>query len=204
MAGSSYDGDDVVVKGINTTTGDDEKIKSTGGALHTTGDNSINPIPATALEYQDAPLVNGAARSMVVNASGTPQTFKYQPDPGEIWYVERLKMLINDSGANNIDDFGAITGGLTNGVQVLTSIGGTEYEETNLKDNADIVLVFDGIGQPTSSGFLDSADAFYGTLVFGTPIKLVGDDNDFIAFRIRDNLTGLEHFLANARTWRAQ
>jgi len=199
MGSSFVDGDSTKLKGP-----DDTEIGNVGDSLKVTGafGASASPIPSVQLEYKDKRLLDGTTLNMNVNGSSSNKTYKYQPPSGETWYCERLVMLIDDSGTNDPNDFGAISGGITNGLQLVLHRGGVDNIPATFNDNVDIALCFPSQGVSDSSGFLHSADAYWGAYIFKVPIKLVGSDGDYIGLKIRDNLTKLAHLRGAARFWR--
>lgn len=161
-------------------------------------------IPYTDVVYKSVPLLNeSSSASMNVNGSSVNVNFDFSPASGEIWFIEAIQLFIQDNGTTLATSFGAISGGLTNGVQILVKTKSTEYEISNLKNNIDINMVFKNEPQiPGTFGLFESSDIFVGELAFRVPIVLKGDLGDQIRIKIRDNLTGLDHFRARAKVWR--
>ena len=187
---------------------DNTLIGNVGDALKVTGgDNGVsnNPVPGQDVIYKNVALFNSGSKNMNVNGSTVNVNFDFTPGASEVWYIESISFLILDSGAMDFDDFGTVTG-LSNGVQILIRSKGTEYEYTNIKNNADISLVFDGAGGVEAGegtvGWLDEDDYFFGRLILNVPIKLDNSTSDYIRFKIRDNLTSLTTVQASVRLWR--
>lgn len=144
--------------------------------------------------YKHPFLLNGSNKSMDVDGSSTPVPFRFTPGAGEVWFVESLSLFIYDPGSMDLGDFGAIEGALTNGLQINIKSKGTVYEFVNLQDNTDISLSFigrSGSAGDESFGWLDSVDNFFGVCPFQKPMRLDGDQGDYIEYNVRDNLTAL-------------
>ena len=159
--------------------------------------------PPSKIVHQNVEVQNGGNVDMEVNGSGTPQVFTAGPPAGQIWYVTRIGITMNDSGTSDDNDFGSITNGLTNGVLIEFTIDSTDYEYFNLINNRDIIgtLIDTNFGGG-NSGFVDNDNVFAGKAQFEPHITLNGDDGDEFKVTIRDNLTGLDHFHMNLRYWR--
>lgn len=149
-------------------------------------------------------LRNGANKSMDVNGATTPQDFSFAPQSGEVYYLESLSFYLLDAGSPDPNDFGNIDGGLTNGLQIIARIGGVEYEIGNITDNMQVVGFFSDnvVLQEGLADFLNNDDMFLGNKNFRQPIRLNGDTNDALIFRVRDNLNGLDELEVVAHAWR--
>ena len=185
-----------------TTQGTDNPL-----AIYKVGGVGKNPVPATDVMYKDTRLLDGSNKSMNVDGSSTAVDFQFAPGAGEVWYVEAITFFIVDPGTADYSDFGSITGSLTNGLQLNIKSKGTVYQQTNLQDNADIVQCFgqgSGIlGQGDGGlGFLNEDDLYFGTMRFMNPIKLDGDQGDYVEFKVRDNLTALTDLQTSVHVWR--
>lgn len=180
----------------------DDALKIVGG------DDGVadDPEPAKNVVYKDVKLKNGSNDSMDINGSSTPQNFDFAPGAGEVWYVEKMCIFLDDPGSMDRNDFGSINGGgLNNGVQILIRTKGTEYEHANLQDNMDINFSFSktvGTYGEYNGGFWNEEDVYTGECYFTNPIKLDGDQSDYVRFRIRDNITGLDEMKVSLRLWR--
>lgn len=175
---------------VNVTNNDDDALK-------------VDPRPPFNVIYIDDLFANGSSTSMVVNGSSTSQDFEIGPPAGQIWYVDAISIIITDSGSTDVVDFGAISGGLSNGVQLIQEINSTEYVIGNYTNNAALSGAF--IQQQvlsSDSGWFDSSDFFHGSKEFKPQIILNGDDGDKLIFRIRDDIRGLNNFKATVKAWR--
>lgn len=141
-------------------------------------------------------LKNGSSKQMNVDGSTTPQEFIYQPAAGEIWLMERMSMMMIDTGIMSGENFGAIPNGLVNGLDVVVKSKGIEYSVFEIFDNADLALQFDIKPIDISSGFLDNRDTFVGQRFFTKPMLLLGDEGDLVKVVVRDDLRDLEYLQA--------
>ncbi len=166
---------------------------------------SNTPTQAEDVMYKAEPLLNGGSKEMgAVNGSVTPVDFTFSPAAGERFYIEYFTISIEDKGKMDPTAFGAIVGGLTNGVLISIQSKGVVHDMANLEDNADISNIFTGGATPTSTRWFDTDDAFIGSWLFGHGrMTLIGDDLDFVRFRIRDDLsvTPLDLLRATAIVW---
>lgn len=172
------------------------------------GSSTTPVIPATDVIYKCEYLENSSnSKEMDIDGSTTTVDYFFEPGAGETWYIDSITMLIQDPGSMDVLDFGAISSGLTNGTQVIYKRSSTENVITNMQDNGDIAMCFRGqivsTGGDGGAGFLDDVDTYLATMKLDIPIKLVGDDNDRILFRIRDDVTTLSFFRAAVLLWKA-
>ena len=199
MAGLAFgENDDIQIKGASdgTLTG------NVGDRLKT--DSSTSPIPSSNVIHLCAELTNSGSNSMAVNGAVTPVNFEWTPPSGETWYLAAINMLLWDNGTSAPTAFGAIAGGLTNGVQVHINSNGTVYTYTNLQNNMGIALCFrDNYYVPGTSGLFETSDLVTCQVKFPVPIRLTQSTADYIQFTIRDNLSGVDAFRASALVWKA-
>lgn len=182
---------------------------ASGDYIPLTTDSSGNlrvvqsPSPAGVIVYKAGMLLNGSSGAQNVNGSGTPVDFDFTPGSGETWYLESLGFLIVDGTTPDPNEYGSLGSALTNGLQILMRVNGTEYEFTNIQINAHLTTLFTQSGSPlTSLGWLNDADSFFGGLNFQQPIRLTNSTGDYVRFRVRDNLTGISHQYATYKAWR--
>lgn len=144
-------------------------------------------------------LKNAGSKLMNVNGSVTPKVFTYSPVSGSA-ALTKLAVMINSPGTASFTNFGAISA-LTNGVLIEVVIGGVTTQISNIKDNADLCVVFNPSQFGSSAantlgipiGFGSSVAVFVGTLDFPEPMILT--DSDQIQVTIRDNLSTITNFL---------
>lgn len=189
--------DDVVLEGAT----DGTRIGNTGDRLKV--ESGLTADPTDIAIYKSTLLLNGSTSNMNVNGSVTPVNFDFSPSSGETWFLNSITILIADPGTPDINEFGAIGSTLTNGVDFLIRSNGTEYTIANFKNNAEITTFcshtrnWDG-----ALGWLNEVDALTGSIYFKYPMTVKYSTSDYIRFKIRDNLTNISYFYANALMYR--
>ena len=167
-----------------------------------------DPRPPFNVVYTDGALRNTALNTdnMDVNGSSTTRDFEYGPPSGQIYYLSHIVLLMQDPGSMDINDFGSISGNLSNGLQLIAEINSTEHTIFNLIDNGSIATCFSDFavhsGGGDDNGFLDDEDSFIGLARFKPEITLNGDNGDKMIMRVRDNLNGISRLQAIGRAWR--
>ncbi len=160
--------------------------------------NTDGPIP----EFTSLFLSNGSRIDANVDFSAKPQNFTAGPPSDEVWRISRMLLTIIDANIVNVASYGAIAGGLTNGLEVgviQDGIIGILNPERNISDgmfkirsNGDWAsLMFDV--EITNLGSGD--DYVTGRWTFdkaGTKIRLDGATNDTIFIEFSDDMSGLE------------
>jgi hypothetical protein len=135
----------------------------------------------------------------------TPFQFYLEPAAGETFFVTRLLVSLRDS-AVNADDYGAIAGGLTNGITVKVYQGNTETAD--LTDGVPIQTSADWarICYDSSIYTWGVGDVFLGARwtfeKHGQPIRLDGDQSERLVVVCNDDLNGLtnQYFVAQGYT----
>lgn len=165
--------------------------------------SEASSVPASNIIYKCVRLLNGSSESLAVNGSVTPVNFDFTPASGETWYIETIGFFLQDNGTTSPTNFGSISGGLTNGVDVIIKSKGVEYTFTNLKTNIDLAMCFrDNYFVPGTAGLFETNDIAISETILRNPVVLQNSTSDFIRFRIQDNLTSLDQFRAGTRIWR--
>jgi hypothetical protein len=147
--------------------------------------------------YKSPYLLNNGSQSMTVDGSVTPVDFTYQ-----ITGFSNARWVRNfiDLEDGNVDfvpeNFGAISGGLANGVDVIVEKDGVEYIIENWKTNMDISMTCYDFSSPYRTGSYIGRWTITSDLG-GTPITLFPDD--ILIVRINDNLEGLDDFRFRAK-----
>lgn len=163
---------------------------------------SLSPIPSQRVMYSKTFCTNAGSSAANVNGSVTPVNFDFTPAAGETWYLEVATIFFADSGTTSIGNFGALAA-ITNGIDFRIRSNGTEYLVNNFKTNWEVTQVFpDFTYQVPTSGFLESSDTFVSGCVFRVPITLQNSTSDYVRFRIRDNLTAIDHLRFMVHAWR--
>lgn len=161
----------------------------------------IASIPETSIvlpsSYKAPYLLNGGSQDMAVDGSVTPVDFVYEitgASPGR--WVRNFIDLQDGNQTFLPENFGAITGSLTNGVDIIAEKDGIEYLLENWKTNMDISMTCYDFTQPYRSG------AYIGRWTItndtgGSPITFFPGDK--LIVRIKDNLIPLELFRFRAK-----
>lgn len=146
------------------------------------------------VRYLDVDGDGGGSRAGNVDGSVTPVVLKLAPGAGEVFVITRLFVTIADSGTFNTSTYGALatlgTGldfAIHDGVGVVVDLLNGEsikqHRDWDTAGGSTFLAVFGG-GDPyvtVSWSFLDN----------GNPLRLVGDDGQYLAVTINDDLTGL-------------
>lgn len=146
---------------------------------------------------------SGDSDDMTVDGSSTPVVFTMGPPAGETWYLTGALFGIEDSGTLDIEDFGSLPG-LTNGWLLEQVINSIAHEFVNLKTNFGMATIGTTRGGliGASAGFLNTSNAFAGSIEINPPVTLVGDNSDIFRATVRDNLGGLNFLKAAISFWR--
>ncbi len=148
-------------------------------------------------------LDGGSSPDMNIDGSVTPVVFTAGPGVGEVIYLSGISIWLEDKGSWLKDSFGAIAGGLTNGVLIEIGRNAVFQDIGALTNNFDIASIFNG-GQAISLKDISGEIALIGTQQT-TPLRnlrLDGDNSDLIRITVRDDLTGLDNFSIKMKAWR--
>lgn len=157
----------------------------------------FNPDPDTTVMYYARFADNAGSFNMDVDGSVTNVVFDMGPNKAgdsRNWFIDHFGIQIDDLGNINLDDFGAIAGGLTNGILIQFKINGITHNFATIKNNRDVLAFFgnEGTLQNTGSGFV-KGNFYQGAIGMQDPkMKLVSSEDDRIVITVRDDLTGLE------------
>lgn len=187
MAGISTDENpDIKLRGDS----DETLIGNVGDRLKVDAAYSI--APPSKIVHSQTNVLNSGSSSLAVDGSTTPVVFTAGPPSGETWYITELGIVIEDSGNNTVDRYGALTA-LTNGTLIEQVVDSTAYTFSNLFNNIDIVESFtDHSFRGVANAFLNSPNFFTGKVSLKEPVTLVGNNSDVIKVTVRDNVTGLD------------
>jgi len=146
---------------------------------------------------------SGGSSVMTVDGSVTPVIFSKGPPSGEIWYLNGVLFAIEDSGTLDIEDFGAINE-LDNGWLFEQVINSTAHEFANFKTNLGLATLGTTRGGiiGDQAGFLNTANAFAGSIEVVPNITLVGNDSDIFRITVRDDLDNLNFLKAAISFWK--
>jgi hypothetical protein len=144
-----------------------------------------------ASSYKSPYLENTGSQDLRVDGSTTPVDFIYTI--AGLTSAKWIRSFVDlQDGAQNFDpaNFGAISNGLTNGVDIIVEKDGVEYVIENWKTNMDISMTMYDFSSPFKIGAYVGRWTIASDL--GTPVTLF--PNDKIIIRINDNLTALDAF----------
>lgn len=155
----------------------------------------VNPTGVTVVRNltDDGTGITGS-KDVTGDYSGVAKDFWIQPPGDQLWVIREVGGIIN--GINNaaLSDYGAIIGGLTNGLKFFLEVDGQEFDITassNHKNNADL-LANGNRGFILDYGGNQKLDQFYlPTLLNTDTINLDGSRNMKFILRANDNFTAL-------------
>lgn len=152
--------------------------------------------------YKSVYLMDGSeSNAGQVNGASVNKEYTFAPSSDEVWFLERLVILILDPGTADATNFGAI-GGLTNGCKIEVKSNGATSEYINLKNNMDISTGFpDYNGGVSQTGLLSYDEAYVGYVDFKNPISLKGGMGDYVKLTVRDNLSNVLYFKIKVILW---
>lgn len=132
------------------------------------------------------------------NASGnyaTPTKFSVQPGASEVWRLERLIVHIGDTAGMQAQEYGNLGAALTNGIIVQTARDGVQTKDYTdglpVKTNADWGRLCYDVELKTWGAGNEYLQVRWTFGKSGTPVRLVGSQNDSLDIVLEDNLSGL-------------
>lgn len=137
--------------------------------------------------------------STTVGSLASPIVHTLQPEPGKVWFINRIILAITHSTAAADSTFGDLAA-LTNGVVVRASLNGQIGSFTNWKNNRDIRLDMFDVEYTDKAG--PSLFGTHGRGSFnrvGVLVKLDGTVGDFMDILVQDDITGLSSFFVNGQ-----
>lgn len=158
------------------------KVDSAGNLFVQNSD--VGPSAATAANNLRTLLLNGTASSMIVNGSSTNAVYSWVPPTATSSYVVTAVNFVISAASVIMQGkyWLALSGGLTNGVLVQASAGGTYSTLANLKINEDFLAYS---YNPTIS-LIGSTDYIQARINLLQPIGVGSGDG--VRVTIRDNL----------------
>lgn len=130
---------------------------------------------------------------MAVNGSITPVIFFRKPPVGTTYQIAKAVIMATSANWNNADEYGA-AGTLVNGIRVYVNNDAGDMNEFTAEhriiDWTHWSLLV-GSSSIVSGG--TGSDALIVEWTFDSPIELVGDQGDFIAISVHDDLSGLTY-----------
>ena len=167
--------------------------------------------PTVAAGTFDLSLTRGGTTvPFTTDGSGTntlisPMEFSLEPAVGETYFVTRIIMNLRDS-AINADDYGAIAGGLTNGVTLKAYQGATMVADLTdgvaIKTSGEWARVCYDVNQFAWG----AGDVYLGARwtfeKHGEEVRLDGSQSEKLVVRVHDDLDGLvnHYFVAQGHT----
>ena len=123
--------------------------------------------------------------------------FYFQPSSNEILWVSQLIVSVGDNGTVNNDDYGAINGGLTNGIDIRVRTDGVTSSlltGNRIKNNQSLYAISrnnDNINLSGNNRILQVSLDF--SERFGAPLVLHGSGTpDRVSVILQDDFTKLE------------
>jgi len=166
-------------------------------AITTPSSRVINPsVPGLPLSKFLTSAGDGTGtNNLIGNYSSVSTDFYYQPPLTNKFYVETVQIQLSDNASFNQTDYGAIAGGLTNGITLWLSKNGTETPLQSgfvIKHNNDwlattpysTLTTFAGSSQTLIIQFKLRQD-------YGVPLLLDGAQSDKFILRLNDNFSTL-------------
>lgn len=147
--------------------------------------NAYSVVPVESYRYEIRYALNGSSRDQLVNGSVTPVDFSI--DFAARSLVEHIDFSIVALNATSILNYGTISGGLTNGIELLTKRSGIELPFFTIKTLMDLNHVSSVSVQAKKLQGNNNEEVFNSSLQFLNPAIFQAGDQ--IIIRIRDNLT---------------
>lgn len=149
--------------------------------------------------FSGTPYIKYFANAGVTNAIGNYSAaitdFTYKPASNERFIWHTLDVMVADNGNFNQTDYGAITGGLTNGIKFFIKVGSIEIPllaGTIVKQNNDWLTLTHGVTLTTFAGTAQTLQANFDLINdFGAPIVLDGLNDVTLIIRLNDDFTTL-------------
>lgn len=136
----------------------------------------------------------GGSNVMNVDGSSVPVTFTAGPTvASETWLVTGVVLAMNDTGTQNFSDFGAIGGGLTNGLLLQADIAGSTHSIANIKTNSELISNFESVFRGSGNSFISDANYVACRTRFSEFVELNQSTTDRYKITVRDDLSLLTH-----------
>lgn len=150
--------------------------------------------PRTPLTISMSQNGDNATFNAIGDYSGTPVRFYSTALPNRDFLINRITIEVSDNGTLSRSNYGAISGGLTNGIQFYIIQNGVETIISNpplIKSNSDY-LDSSNVFQIIDFGASDDS-IFYGLdfSQFADPVVINGDNGDQFGVILNDNFTTL-------------
>ena len=156
---------------------------------------------------QNRPLEVGFSGVLNVDGSSVAVEREVTPTTGQLWWVTEVRLTIHSTGMRLDNDetqvFGA-AGLLTNGLRLAVALGGTDSEvfsSNGVKNISEFFKYAASVTGITGGVSSPNTDFLVVRITFDQAIGLDPSTSDRIFLEVRDNLTSLATFTANARGW---
>lgn len=128
--------------------------------------------------------------NVIGDYSGAPQTFEFLAFGSADAYINQVHVTVVSTTMNDYNDYGNISGGLTNGVVIaFFQKGEFRFVSPTFKVNHDYQRLFNGdIKVP---GWQFGARSFTATLSIDVPIILKGGSTDALYIQVNDDFSSL-------------
>jgi len=138
---------------------------------------------------------------MNVDGSVTNVSFEHAPTSG-VSIVKSIIVFLLHAGPMTHNSFAALSGTLTNGIEVKTTIAEETRTLMTAKSNVCLSMIFSDnvLSGSSSNGFLDSNDYFQGVITLPEPLVLNYEDGDKIECVIKDDLSSIGVFRMRLKT----
>jgi hypothetical protein len=174
-------------------------LKSSGGALHVRSAGLMN----SGRRFLTTDNTAAGPRELTVNGSVTPVRFRFGPPAGQKWGMTNVISAVSDNANFTQTDFGAIPGGLTNGLAVYLNSGGVDvdiFAGQRIRFNYDWATLPATLNLTTWAGPSQTLVANFNTFESsGQYVILNGDTQDKLEVVVQDDLTSLVAFRIVAR-----
>ena len=125
--------------------------------------DTSGPIP----EFTSIFISNGSRIDANVDFSLKPQNFTGGPPSDQIWRISRMLLTIIDTNINNVESYGAISGGLTNGIEIGVIQNG-------------VISILNPERNITAGMFKVRSNGDWASLMFDLEIINLGAGNDYV------------------------
>lgn len=154
---------------------------------------SVDQLTAIRL-LREFVVTSAGASSMIVNGSTTPVDFQVRAEEGVTKWVTGFRINIRSDnfnlGSNDFERFGGIAGGLTNGLEIFVTQGGSRVDVTAepIQIAGDFLNYADDFTNFVNA--IGSQGDFLQTIYrFDQPVVLPAGTVDTITIRVQDDFT---------------
>jgi hypothetical protein len=144
------------------------------------------------INYFSQDLLDGGSENMAVDGSTTAVDFVYDVPAGKLVHLSLVNIIIEDGNNDFVpSDFGAIGGGLSNGVEIsITKDGGSKTVLETLVNNRQLRETVTTFDQSFKAAGVYTAVWEFGIELFNDGLFM--SENDNFTVKIQDDLSGLD------------